>query len=220
MVAQLRPDGTSQDAVLSELRRVLASGRVRAGTVVPLDQIAAAFGVSRTPVREALKSLIGEGLIRHNHRGGYLVHAPTRDEFVELYTIRSALEGAALAIAVPRAGEAERRLPQEILERQRAALAAGDVSAWDAEGRAFHEALATPCGMPRLRRLLRDAANSSAAARPMLRLRQARVRSLHADHEALAQAFAEGATERVVSLADQHLHRVRSWVLASFDPPS
>ncbi len=220
MVAQLRPTGTSQEAVLSELRRVLASGRVRAGTVVPVDQIAAAFGVSRTPVREALKSLIGEGLIRHSHRGGYLVHAPTRDEFVELYTIRSALEGAALTIAVPRAGEAERRLPQEILERQRAALAAGDVSGWDAEGRSFHEALAAPCGMPRLCLLLRDAGNSSAAARPMLRLRPARVRSLHADHEALAEAFAEGATERVVSLAGQHLHRVRSWVLASFDAPS
>lgn len=113
LVAQLRPTGTSQEAVLTELRRVLASGRVRAGTVVPLDQIAAAFGVSRTPVREALKSLIGEGLIRHNHRGGYLVHAPTRDEFVELYTIRSALEQAALASAVPRAGEAERQLVRE-----------------------------------------------------------------------------------------------------------
>ncbi|HMQ38160.1 MAG TPA: GntR family transcriptional regulator, partial [Micropruina sp.] len=87
-VAQLRPSGTSQEALLAELRRVLASGRVRPGAQLPLDGIAQAFGVSRTPVREALKTLLGEGLIRHDHRGGYLVHAPSRDEFVELYTIR------------------------------------------------------------------------------------------------------------------------------------
>ncbi len=220
LVAQLRPTGSSQEAMLTELRRVLASGRVRAGTVVPLDQTAVAFGVSRTPVREALKSLIGEGLIRHNHRGGYLVHAPTRDELAELYIIRSALEQAALASAVPQAGEDDRQLIREIVERQRDALASGDVSGWDAEGRAFHEALAAPCGMPRLCLLLRDAANSSAAARPMQRLGLARVRALQADHEALAEAFTEGAAERVVSLAGEHLHRVRTWVLDSFDTAS
>ena len=119
LVAQLRPTGGSQDEVLAELRRVLVSGRVRPGTLLPLDQIAAAFGVSRTPVREALKTLLGEGLIRHNHRGGYIVHAPGREEFVELYTIRSALERAALEIAVPQAGEAERQALRASLERQR-----------------------------------------------------------------------------------------------------
>lgn len=216
-VAQLRPSGTSQEALLAELRRVLASGRVRPGAQLPLDGIAQAFGVSRTPVREALKTLLGEGLIRHDHRGGYLVHAPSRDEFVELYTIRSALEQAALTIAVPLAGEPERVSLRASLERQRTALAVGDVGGWDAEGRAFHEALVIACGMPRLCLLIRDAANSSGTARPMRRLRLSRVHHLHADHEALAEAFADGAVERVVTLAGEHLHRVRSWVLETFD---
>lgn len=51
----------------------------------------------------------------------------------------------------------------------------------------------------------------------MRRLRLSRVHHLHADHEALAEAFAEGAVERVVVLAGEHLHRVRSWVLETFD---
>ncbi len=220
LVAQLRPTGGSQDEVLAELRRVLVSGRVRPGTLLPLDQIAAAFGVSRTPVREALKTLLGEGLIRHNHRGGYIVHAPGREEFVELYTIRSALERAALEIAVPQAGEAERQALRASLERQRAALAAGDVAGWDAEGRAFHEALVVACGMPRLCMLIRDAVNSSATTRPMRRLQLSRVHRLHADHEALWLAYAEGVAEGVVTLAGEHLRRVQTWVLDSYDAPA
>ena len=73
-VAQLQPTGNNPEDLLAELRRVLASGRVRPGAVLPVDGIARAFGVSRTPVREALKMLLAEGLIRHDHRGGYIVH--------------------------------------------------------------------------------------------------------------------------------------------------
>ena len=216
-VAQLQPTGNNPEDLLAELRRVLASGRVRPGAVLPVDGIARAFGVSRTPVREALKMLLAEGLIRHDHRGGYIVHGLSRDEFVELYTIRSALERAALTIAVPRAGEAERQAVRASLERQRAALEEGDVGGWDAEGRAFHEALVVACGMPRLCTLIRDAANASGSTRPMRRLRLSQVQDLQADHQALAEAFDDGAAERVVELAAAHLNRVRTWVLASFD---
>ncbi len=217
VIAMLRPTGTSQESVLDELRRVLVSGRIKPGTLLPLDQIAEAFGVSRTPVREALKTLLGEGLIRHNHRGGYIVHALNRDEFVELYTIRAALEGAALAEAVPRADAGHLAALRESLARQRLALDQGDVAGWDAEGRAFHEALVAPCGMPRLCRLIRDAANSSGTTRPMMKLPLARIEQLHADHEAMADAFASADASAGVQAAGEHLDRVRAWLLEAFD---
>lgn len=217
LVAMLRPTGTSQEAVLDELRRVLVSGRIKPGTLLPLDQIAEAFRVSRTPVREALKTLLGEGLIRHNHRGGYIVHALNRDEFVELYTIRTALEGAALAEAVPRADAEHQAAVAASLSRQRAALESGDVAGWDAEGRAFHEALVAACDMPRLCRLIRDAANASGTTRPMLRLPLARIEQLHADHVAMADAFAAGDPSTTQAAASAHLDRVRTWLLEAFD---
>ena len=213
----LQPSGTSQEAVLNELRRVLVSGRIKPGTLLPLDQIAEAFGVSRTPVREALKTLLGEGLIRHNHRGGYIVHALDRNEFVELYTIRAALEGAALNSAVPRAQGDDVDAVRHSLARQRSALRAGDVAGWDAEGRAFHEALVAPCAMPRLQRLIRDAANSTGTTRPMLRLPLARIEQLHADHEQLAEAFAAADAAAAVQRSEEHLGRVRNWLLDAID---
>jgi DNA-binding GntR family transcriptional regulator len=217
LVAQLRPTGASQEAVLAELRRVLVSGRVRPGTQLPLDSIARAFGVSRTPVREALKTLLGEGLISHNHRGGYIVHAVNRNEFEELYTIRRALEGAALGLAVAQADGAHHSAVQHSLTRQRTALRSGDVAGWDVEGRAFHEALVAACGMPRLSRLIRDAANSTGTTRPMLRLPLARIEQLHADHESMADAFVAGDTAGLQAAAADHLERVRAWLLDTFD---
>lgn len=216
VVALLRPTGTSQEAVLDELRRVLVSGRVKPGTLLPLDSIAAAFGVSRTPVREALKTLLAEGLIRHTERGGYIVHALNADEFVELYTIRRALEGAALTRAVPLVDAEHRFAVEASLHRQRLALQQGDVAGWDAEGRAFHEALVAPCGMPRLCRLIRDAANASATSRPMMKLPFARIEQLQTDHEQLARAYLAGDPDATRAHAADHLDRVRSWLLEAF----
>ncbi|MFT3861048.1 GntR family transcriptional regulator [Micropruina sp.] len=217
LVAQLRPSGTSQEEVLTELRRVLVSGRVKPGTLLPLDSLARAFGVSRTPVREALKTLLGEGLISHNHRGGYIVHALSRDEFVELYTIRRALEAAALGASALLADQAHQAAVSESLAQQRIALKLGDVAGWDLEGRAFHEALVAACDMPRLCRLIRDAANATGTTRPMLRLPLARIEHLHGDHEAMASAFAAGDVESLQRTAGEHLHRVCTWLLEAFD---
>lgn len=217
LVAQLRPTGTSQEAVLDELRRVLVSGRVKPGTLLPLDSIAKAFGVSRTPVREALKTLLGEGLIRHNHRGGYIVHALNAEEFVELYTIRRALEATALAHAVPKSDAQDRAAVEASLKRQRFALEQGDVARWDAEGRAFHEALVAPCGMPRMCLLIRDAANSTGTTRPMLKLPLVRIEQLHADHEQLADAFLAGDVADTQALAGEHIDRVKVWLLEAFE---
>lgn len=217
LVAQLRPTGTSQEAVLAELRRVLVSGRVRPGTLLPLDAIAKAFGVSRTPVREALKTLLGEGLISHNHRGGYIVHALNRNEFEELYTIRGALEGAALGLAVVQADATHHAVINRSLARQRTALDSGDVAGWDVEGRSFHESLVVACGMPRLSRLIRDAANSTGTTRPMLRLPLNRIVHLHADHEVMADAFVAGDAAALRAAAADHLDRVRAWLLETFD---
>jgi DNA-binding GntR family transcriptional regulator len=95
--------GSSQEVILEELRRVILDGGAPPGTPVPLDDVAALFGVSRIPVRESLKTLVGEGLVNHQPRAGYTVAQLTRDELVELYVVREVLEAAALTAAVPQA---------------------------------------------------------------------------------------------------------------------
>jgi DNA-binding transcriptional MocR family regulator len=69
--------------VVNELRRVVVSGHVRPGTPIPAEDVARIFGVSRIPVREALKTLQAEGLLAHQPRGDYTVTELSPDELAE-----------------------------------------------------------------------------------------------------------------------------------------
>lgn len=79
----------TQQTVLAELRRVILAGHAPPDTTVPIDEVAARFGVSVNPVREALRTLIGEGLADQQPRGGYTVARLT--ELQELYVVRGVL---------------------------------------------------------------------------------------------------------------------------------
>src|ERR1700755_3054171 len=109
LIAQLLHERvtTSQAAILAELRRCLLDGEVPPGTPIPLDEVAAVFGVSRIPVREALKTLIGEGLVERRPTHAFRVATLTTAELAELYLVREVLETAALRAAVARAGPAD-----------------------------------------------------------------------------------------------------------------
>src|SRR4051794_10986599 len=99
-----RLGGRATGNVLDELRAAILDGGVPPGTPIPVDQVAGALGVSRIPVREALMTLIGEGLVDHRPNGGYRVAMMTAREFADIYVVREALETAALREAVARAG--------------------------------------------------------------------------------------------------------------------
>ncbi len=134
-------DYVSGPEVLSELRRVIASGAVPPGSPIPLDDVAAFFGVSLIPVREALKTLLGEGLLEHQPRLGYTVTALTQHELDELYVVRGALEAAALDVAVRQATAAEHHRVRAVHARLGVAVDEGDAAGFQRASREFHEAL-------------------------------------------------------------------------------
>src|SRR3954451_18437599 len=116
IVSLLTREGTytTGPQVLSELRRVIASGQVPPGSPIPLGDVAAFFGVSLIPVREALKTLLGEGLLAHQARLGYTVSALSSAELDEHYVVRGALEAAALDAAVRNATPADHERVRDI----------------------------------------------------------------------------------------------------------
>src|SRR6478609_7170544 len=118
LIARLRGDlgdlaGSGQQVILDELRRVILDGDAPPGTVIPVDEVAELFGVSRIPVRESLKTLIGEGLVEHRPRSGYTVAQLTLSELHEIYVLRGVLEQAALASAVAAATVADDAVAQQ-----------------------------------------------------------------------------------------------------------
>jgi DNA-binding GntR family transcriptional regulator len=140
-------DTHSQAAILAELRRVILEGGVPPGTPIPVDQVAETFGVSRIPVRESLRTLIGEGLVDHRPHAGYLVAQLTVEEFQGLYTVRGVLEKAALSCAVGQATRLDDEAAIDALTALDKAMRDNDYRGYHVQSRRFHLALVTPSRM-------------------------------------------------------------------------
>ncbi|MDR7274282.1 GntR family transcriptional regulator [Catenuloplanes atrovinosus] len=202
----------AQPAVLDELRACILDGETPPGTPIPVDAVAAAFGVSRIPVREALMTLIGEGLVDHRPHAGYRVAMMTAQEFAEIYLVREALETAALRVAVERAGAADverARVAHAALER---AVHEGDGRAHHRESRRFHLALIEPCRMRRLLTMLGTAWNMTEPLQPMSHLDAAERALLHADHAGMLAAFTAHDADRLISVCADHHRRLQAFI--------
>ncbi|GAB3908900.1 hypothetical protein GCM10029964_109490 [Kibdelosporangium lantanae] len=92
---------TAQEFVLDELRRLILTGEMAAGAPIRQDALAERFGVSRVPLREALRTLEGEGQVTYRPHHGYQVANLSMADLLEVYRIRELLETEATRLAVP-----------------------------------------------------------------------------------------------------------------------
>ena len=93
--------------MLAALRRALVSGELAPGEQVRQESLAERFGVSRVPLREALKILEGEGRVVYLPHRGYFVAELSLDDLLEVYRMRELLEAEAVMVAVPRLGASD-----------------------------------------------------------------------------------------------------------------
>ncbi|MCM0622652.1 GntR family transcriptional regulator [Nocardioides bruguierae] len=190
--------------VIDDMRRAILSGEEPPGTLIPIDEVARFFGVSPIPVREALKVLLGEGLVEHTPRVGYAVAKLTFAEFRELYDVRAALESAALRAAVGNAGPADDERVLTAHEGLARALAAGDERAYHEQSRLFHDALIAPAGMRRLVHMYRSAWNITEPARPMARVEHDGRHAFYDDHDRMLAAFVARDADTLVAESQAH----------------
>lgn len=210
-----RPAGSVRSAIVDELRAIILYGEVPPGSAIPVDAVAAAFGVSRIPVREALMTLIGEGLVDHRPNGGYRVAMMTSREFGEIYLVREALEAAALRVAVAGATAEDDRQARAALRALDEAIGTDDGGAsYHRESRRFHLALIRPCRMRRLLNMLESAWNMTEPLRPMSHLTGRDRESLHADHAGMLAAFLRRDADALGRVCAAHHHRLQEFVSA------
>jgi DNA-binding GntR family transcriptional regulator len=143
--------------VLEAVKHAILTGRLQPGQALVETELAAQFGVSKTPVREALKTLAGTGLVVMSQYKGATVRTVDAAMAREVYDVRLLLEPEALRRSVERAAN---------LEAAQEALLKADDSADRAErslaNREFHRALYLPCGNPLLTRMLDDVRDQAA----------------------------------------------------------
>ncbi|WP_326725004.1 MULTISPECIES: GntR family transcriptional regulator [unclassified Streptomyces] len=119
------------DEIAYRLRADILDGRLPFGARLQHEELAARFGVSRTPIREALRQLQALNLVELAPNRGATVRTPSRAELVEVYELRAEMEGFACALACDRASTKD--LDQ--LERTQERLTAAVTSALTSAGR-------------------------------------------------------------------------------------
>jgi DNA-binding GntR family transcriptional regulator len=160
------------DELAATIQARVLSGAIATGTRLRQESLAAEFGVSRTPVREALRKLQASGLVEVQPNRGALVRRPTAREVREAYEVRAELEGLAASLAASRIRDDELRTlrtAQELFRHSVASLLdwrerrrsdeprhteAHDE--WMAANDSFHLAIHDAAGNRRLRKTLAD----------------------------------------------------------------
>ena len=142
---------TSQEAVLAALRQAIVRGELRPGEQVRQEALADRFGVSRVPLREALKILEGEGSVRYVPHRGYFVAELSLSDLLEVYRIRQLLEAEAVRVGLPLMTDAQVDAFSAAVEGCEAAGRAGDLVAMTEANRALHFLLVGSPGMPQAR---------------------------------------------------------------------
>lgn len=197
-----QPGGT----ITSRITRILAD-RIVAGALPPgerlrQDHIAAEFGTSHVPVREAFRRLEARGLVISEPRRGVRVAGLDPLAVREVTGMRAALESLALRHAIP-------QMTPDILAAAGQALqdgeASADIAVWEAANRRFHRTLLAPCRMPRLLSAIDDL--HAASSRFLLATWQAADWQPRSDseHAAILAAAASGAADRAAGLLADHI---------------
>lgn len=143
---------STPDLIADALREAILQGIFQEGQSLRQDEIATQFGVSRIPVREALKQLEAEGLVTLHLNRGAMVSVLTDVEAQEICEIRSALEVKAMQLAIPKLKEADLAKAAVILEATDQATDAGTLAKLNWE---FHATLYATAERPRLLTLIK-----------------------------------------------------------------
>ena len=191
---------TIKATVTDELREQIIAGRLRGGDPLRQETLAAEFGCSLIPVREALLSLQGEGLVEFVPHKGAVVTEITYGEIEEIFDLRALLECDILSRAIPKMGEGDLQRARDVLAEFEGLLEPEDeLRTWGKLNWDFHSALYAPAGRDTTFALIeRLHTNCDRYIRLQLRLDERR-RAAHAEHEQLLALVAakdrRGATK-------------------------
>lgn len=180
-------------------------------------ELAAKYGMSKTPVREALLSLAREGLVEMSSFRGGRVRDFTADDAREIYELRELLEPFALRRAVPRLTDGDRRSLRALLDKAQAAAEGGDRRELSRLNCAFHSSLVARCRNEKVIEILAHLQNQVR----VMSMRLWNVRATHLreaeQHEAILTAVEAGQADRAAELLGEHISEFRERYVREWD---
>ena len=180
------------DSILDDLENMILTGALAPGERLDENRLADRFGVSRTPVREALQKLATSGLVEQFPRRGVFVREPGFPELVEMFEAMAELEAACGRLAALRIAEMTLQSLRDCNALCQLAVEAGDADRFYHQNERFHQLIysATENGFLE-EQALRLQKRLKPFRRMQLQLRGRLAQSM-AEHEAIVEALAQG----------------------------
>ena len=196
---------TVASMTLDAIRDGILHGNYPEGEPLRQDALADELGVSRIPIREALRQLEAEGLVTFSPHRGAIVSSLSLAEIEEVFEIRANLEPDLLRRALPRLTTYQLDQADEILDRYAEALRGGDVAQWGELNWEFHSSLWAPADRPVTRAILhRLHQQSDRYLRMQLALTHGETLA-NDEHRAIAAAARSGDSKLACQLMKEHI---------------
>lgn len=201
---------TRVEAAAEELRRRILDGEFPEGFQLRQDALAAEFGISRIPIREALFQLEAEGLVNiHPHRGA-IVSALSAAEVEEIYTLRALLEPRLLAASAPKLTPEDYRAIDAILDEYSAELRADHVGRWGELNTSLHSLLYRHADQPRTAAIVASLLqNADRYTRMHISVTQGRSRA-EREHGEIVKLCRKGEVKGACRVLEDHIRNAGS----------
>lgn len=212
----------ASDQAYARIRAHLLSGAIAAGEQITEDQLAQISGVSRTPVREAVRRLEDELLLVRSDTKRLFVADWSRDDIEEMFVLRQMLEGHAAERAASRLSR-EQIAALETVNRDLTAAVeqpSPDVARFLEANRAFHEVIIDAAHSPRLAQLLARLVEAPVVLRTARTYTREDLLQSARDHDELIAAFAARDPDWARAVMGSHLRRAFHTFARAVGPPS
>jgi DNA-binding GntR family transcriptional regulator len=199
------PRTSLHDALTPGLRGLIRDGNLKPGDKISEPQLCEHFGVSRTPLREALKVLAAEGLIELLPRRGAVVAQISADDIRELFPIMATLEGLAGELACERMTDADVERVRALHDQMMEAYRVGNESGYLVLNRRIHEAIFAIARNDTLAAMYQQILARMHSHRFIVRKSETNWKHAVEDHERIMDALAARDKNRLPRLLRQHV---------------
>ncbi|MHB1419334.1 MAG: GntR family transcriptional regulator [Bacillota bacterium] len=202
-----------REIVFETLREAIINGQLRPGERLMEVQVAEELGVSRTPVREAIRKLELEGFVVMIPRKGAYVAGISVKDMADVFEIRAALESLAAGLAAERITEDELEELERLLLRLAECAATNDVLALIQVDTDFHDVLYKASRNERLKQIVSNLREQIQRFRSSSLAHPGRIRETLEEHKKLVEAVSERNVNLAQSLAQEHIENAEDSLL-------
>ena len=196
------------------LKSRIIKGLFKPGDKLFESRIAKQLGVSRTPVREALRQLAAAGFVKMNPNQVIIVNDFSIKDLREVLQIRGVLEGLAARLAVPLITEEKINELEACNDNMEKLVAKNNILAFGRESNKFHELILDVCGNDRLAQIRKNLADQISRFRNISLHIPGRLESALIEHRKITEALKQRDADKADTLSKMHIENVLKNILA------